>query len=87
MTFFKKHWKKIVMALFACFWAGCYNDSETEVQALYGCIEPVDVDTTLTDEDSITDSSTEVIALYGAPQYNEKESAEEETSSSADSSK
>lgn len=41
MNFLKKHWKKIVLAVFASFWASCSDEASTEPVALYGC--PADV--------------------------------------------
>lgn len=34
--FFRKHWKKILLALFACVWSGC-EEASTGGGDLYGC--------------------------------------------------
>ncbi len=56
--FFRKHWKKILLAVFAIFWSGCENVGESPT--LYGC-GPCGCD----------GNGCEVVPDYGAP-YDEQ---------------
>ncbi len=56
--FFRKHWEKILLAVFAIFWSGCENVGESPT--LYGC-GPCGCD----------GNGCEVVPDYGAP-YDEQ---------------
>lgn len=74
----RKHWKKILLALFASLWAGCESNT-TEAQPLYG-VRPCD-DESCTEAapdygvifdpefEVITDSVEEQPMVYGPPCY------------------